>query len=151
MSHNLKSDKVVDNEKRVSTTDQDLKQKNLMSSKHFEPNRGVNGFVRRRSSGLSIKQLEAGSRRLSQVSAHSLALAIEIKRKSVASLKSTPEESAEAAEYAKSDDGKDSESALEGEEGPPEMSFALKLVYTATMLYIHHNFVIISMKAVSNG
>ena len=93
---------------------------------------GVNGYIRRRSSAQLISELD-GSRRLSAISQHSLALAFELKRKSLASLKSTPED-LEEGEGSQTD----SNAVLVEHE---EMSFTEKCVYTSIMLLIHHNFV----------
>ena len=131
--------------KRHSNTSQEFKAKSRLSDYHVDPQKGVAELVRRRSSALATKEVE-GSRRLSQLSSHSAALALEIKRKSLASLKSTREEPVEPQgqppAYQERQDAESAPDAKAPPEQPEQMSFAMKIIYSMVMLYIHHNFVI---------
>ena len=101
-----------------------------LSNKHNNPLAGVEGYVRRRSSGNPLKECE-NSRRLSSISVHSLALAFELRRKSYSSVKSNDGE-----------DGSHTDSTDSSlQETNQQMSFKMKCVYTFIMLMIHHNFV----------
>ena len=107
----------------------EVKPKPDLSTNHLNRKQEIEKNIRRRSSAKLIYQLN-GSRRLSSIPHHSLALALELKRKSLKF----------------GDLEKNDSNYIDSNKSPvdccdQEMSFTSKCVYTFIMLLIHHNFV----------